>query len=49
MNVVEFDVSEITFYKDLPTGKIQVLRESLRALHKELEFAGCLNSHLLSF
>lgn len=40
---------EIIYYKDSPPGKTKIVRESLRALHKELEFPGQPNSHLLSF
>lgn len=40
---------KIIYSKDSPTGERQRVRESLRALHKELEFPGQPNAHLLSF
>lgn len=46
---MEFDVFEIIYCQDSPTGRTQVLREGLRAWQTELELAGQPDSHLLSF
>lgn len=49
MNVVEFDVSEVIYYKDSSAERTQVLRESLRILHAQWGFVGQPDFHLLSF
>ena len=49
MSTVRFDTSQIIGCKDSPTARAQELRNSLEALHKELEFAGQPDAHLLSF